>query len=67
MVGKADADQATTANLSAKHTLVAQPGDTLWAIARRITPTGNIVDLVDELVRLNGQTIQAGQVVRLPG
>lgn len=67
IVGEADADMATGANISAPQSLIAQPGDTLWAIARRIVPEGNIVDLVDELVRLNGQTIQAGQVVRLPG
>ena len=67
IVGEAEADMATVANMSAPQSIVAQPGDTLWAIARRIVPEGNIVDLVDELVRLNGQTIQAGQVVRLPG
>jgi LysM repeat protein len=53
--------------MSAPKSIIAQPGDTLWAIARRIVPEGNIVELVDELVRINGQTIQAGQVVRLPG
>ena len=67
IVGKAEADMATVANMSAPKSIIAQPGDTLWAIARRIVPEGNIVELVDELVRINGQTIQAGQVVRLPG
>ena len=29
-------------------------GDTLWSIARRIQPTGDVRPLVDELVALNG-------------
>lgn len=46
--------------------VVAKPGDTIWAIARRIMPEGNINGLVAELVRLNGATINAGQQVRIP-
>lgn len=46
--------------------VVAKPGDTIWAIARRIMPVGNINGLVAELVRLNGATINAGQQVRIP-
>lgn len=46
--------------------IVAKPGDTIWAIARRIIPEGNINGLVAELVRLNGATINAGQQVRIP-
>jgi nucleoid-associated protein YgaU len=47
-------------------TVIAQPGDTLWDIARTIVPTGNIGDLVIELVRANGSTIEPGQVIRIP-
>lgn len=47
-------------------TVIAQQGDTLWDIARTIVPKGEIGDFVGELVRLNGSTIQAGQVVRIP-
>ena len=41
-------------------------GDTLWDIARTIAPTGDISELVRELVRANGARIEAGQVVRIP-
>ena len=46
--------------------VIAQPGDTLWAIARRVIPNGSITELVDRLVQLNGDTIAAGQEVRIP-
>ena len=46
--------------------VVAQSGDTLWDIARTIAPTGDISELVHELVRANGSHIEAGQVVRIP-
>jgi len=38
----------------------------LWEIARRIAPTGNISNLVDELVRINGADLQVGQIIRVP-
>jgi len=47
-------------------TVIAQPGDTLWAIAKRVAPQANISDLVDQLVRINGDAIVAGQLVRIP-
>lgn len=47
-------------------TVVAAPGDSLWNIARRISPTGNISSLVDQLVRLNGEQISVGQIIRIP-
>ena len=46
--------------------VIAQPGDTLWAIARRVIPNGSITELVDRMVQLNGDTISAGQEVRIP-
>lgn len=50
----------------APRTVVAQPGDTLWDIARGIVKTGQIGDYVGQLVALNGPDIQAGQIVRIP-
>lgn len=47
-------------------TVVAHSGDTLWDIARQIVPQGSIADLVSELVRLNGSTIEPGQIIRIP-
>jgi hypothetical protein len=46
--------------------VIAQPGDTLWDIARTIVPKGNISDFVIELVRANGSSIEPGQVIRIP-
>lgn len=49
-------------------TVTVQVGDTLWSIATRIQPTGDVRDLVDELVALNGSAdLRPGQVVLLPG
>ncbi len=47
-------------------TVTARPGDTLWSIARRVQPDHDVRSLVDDLVALNGTTIQPGQEVRLP-
>jgi nucleoid-associated protein YgaU len=60
------ADQSRSGNYEAPRAVVVQQGDTLWAIARRIAPSGNIANLVNELVRLNGADLQVGQVVRIP-
>ena len=62
----AQADQAVAGQSIEPRTVIAQPGDTLWAIAQRVAPQANISDLVDELVRLNGDAIVAGQLVRIP-
>ncbi len=62
----AQADQAVAGQSIEPRTVIAQPGDTLWAIAKRVAPEANISDLVDQLVRINGDAIVAGQVVRIP-
>lgn len=51
----------------ATSSVVVQPGDTLWAIARRIQPTGDVRPLVDQLIELNGSaSLQAGSEVLVP-
>jgi len=55
-----------TAGQSPPKYVVAQSGDTLWSIGERIAPNAAITKVVDELVRLNGTSIQAGQLVRIP-
>ena len=58
----------SAAAASARHAAsgyVVQPGDTLWSIARRLQPEGDVRPLVDQLVDLNGGTdLAVGQ--RLP-
>lgn len=50
----------------APRTIVAQPGDTIWEIAREISPSGDITELVEALILTNGSQIEAGQIVRIP-
>ena len=46
---------------------VVQPGDTLWSIARRLQPEGDLRPLVDQLVDLNGGTdLAVGQRLPIP-
>ena len=62
----ADADRTVAGAAMEPQYVIAQPGDTLWAIAQRIAPLANTSELVDELVRLNGSSLAAGQQVRIP-
>ena len=49
-------------------TLLVQPGETLWDVARELQPTGDVRSLVDELASLNGgASLEAGQTLVLPG
>ena len=57
---------APVGSIEMPRTVTVQQGDTLWAIAHRLAPEGNVVSLVDALVRLNGDRIFAGQQIRLP-
>ena len=46
---------------------VVQSGDTLWSIARRLLPNGDVRPLVDELARLNGGVdLEVGQRLVVP-
>jgi len=43
------------------------PGDTLWAIARRLEPNGDVRNLVDELASArHGRPVRPGDVITLP-
>ncbi len=46
---------------------VVQPGDTLWSVARRLRPEGDIRPLVDHLGRqTGGSPLRPGQRISLP-
>lgn len=62
----AQSDLSAPGQTMAPRVVIALPGDTLWAIARRVIPNGSITELVDQLVQMNGDTIAAGQEVRIP-
>ena len=48
--------------------VVVQPGDTLWGIARRLQPSGDVRPLVDRLAeRAGGAGVQAGQRIDIGG
>jgi nucleoid-associated protein YgaU len=54
--------------VSAGRTHVVRPGDTLWAIARKIKPEGDPRPVVDELARrTGGRPLQPGQRIELDG
>jgi hypothetical protein len=47
--------------------VVVEAGDTVWSIARRVQPSGDVRQLVDQLVALNGSApLQPGTTVQLP-
>lgn len=60
------AEQGEVANVVSQKYVVAQTGDTLWSIAQRVDPYGNITLLVDQLVIINGGTVTPGQKILLP-
>ena len=47
---------AASGAASAGTTVVVQPGDTVWSIARDLQPQGDVRSLVDQLVAANGAT-----------
>jgi hypothetical protein len=43
------------------------PGDTLWTIARRLQPSGDVRPLVDRLAAAHGSTVlQVGERIMVP-
>lgn len=46
---------------------VVRPGDTIWSIARRVQPEGDLRPLVDRITRLRGPgTLQVGEEIAVP-
>ncbi len=53
--------------VSTAHHVTVRAGDTLWSIARRLQPTGDVRPLVDQLVASYGSApLQPGQRVTVP-
>jgi LysM repeat protein len=53
---------------AAAEAYVVQPGDTLWVIARRLHPSGDVRKVVDELAdRAGGPELQPGQRIDVHG
>ena len=51
----------------ARATYVVRSGDTLWSIARRIQPTGDVRPLVDQLAaERDGRPLQPGERITVP-
>lgn len=58
---------AAPASATSGRTIQVQAGDTLWSIARRIQPSGDVRPLVDRLQQVNGSAIiQPGDRVIVP-
>ena len=59
---------AAPAAASSGPVLVVQPGDTLWGIARRLQPTGDVSGLVDRLAAEHGTApLEPGDRLSLRG
>ena len=51
----------------ASATHVVAPGDTLWSIARRLVPEGDVRPVVDSLAaHRNGRPLQVGERIAIP-
>ena len=60
-------ESAAGESLAAGQIVIVKPGDTLWSIARKMQPTGDVRPLVDRIATLNnGHALIAGQALLLP-
>jgi nucleoid-associated protein YgaU len=66
----AESSSAATAAVppAAAEAYIVQPGDTLWTIAERLDPQGDLRPVVDELAdRAGSPVLQAGQRIDVRG
>ncbi len=67
-VARANADDVRVMVPSTSLVVEVQPGDSLWVIARRVHPTGDIRGVVADMVAARGTSVvQVGDVVSVPG
>jgi LysM repeat protein len=65
--GPAEAAAPSAAAAASGSAVTVEAGDTLWSIARRVQPTGDVRPLVDQLLATYGTTpLQPGQQVIVP-
>jgi len=65
--GPLAASQPRSAAAPATAVYVVQPGDTLWTLARRAHPTGDLRPVVGRLTAaLGGRALRPGQRIVLP-
>ncbi|WP_369134739.1 LysM peptidoglycan-binding domain-containing protein [Modestobacter sp. I12A-02662] len=63
------AEPGPALRLAGGHTVVVEPGDTLWAIAVVVEPEQDpraVVDAIRDLNGLGGVALEPGQVLHLP-
>jgi len=66
LAGLAPAPAAATGSPTGQ-SVVVEPGDTLWSIARRLQPNGDVRPLVDRLIAAQGSAlIEPGDRIALP-
>jgi len=61
------ATAVAVAESAAPRWVVVQPGDSLWTVARRLQPSGDVRALVDRLAERAGASIIAGQRIDVTG
>jgi nucleoid-associated protein YgaU len=67
IVPASGSERAPASNVSPARTYVVQPGDTVWKIARRLQPQGEVRPLVDRIVKANGgASVQIGDRLEVP-
>ena len=66
--GASVAPSFATGSVTTRATYLVRPGDTVWSIARSIQPTGDVRNLVDQLVdRVGAGPLMAGRSLRIDG
>jgi hypothetical protein len=54
---------------AARHTLIVQPGESLWSVANRVAPHRDpraVIDEIESLNHLSSPTLEAGEQLTVP-
>ncbi|BBH16871.1 hypothetical protein Back2_11580 [Nocardioides baekrokdamisoli] len=69
VLGSQIASAGEHAGVIRTHTVMVKPGDSLWNVAARAAGDGDVTAMEDRIMKLNGlssDSVQAGQVLRVP-